>query len=199
MAVYNYSVVRAYSVKHLFKHCVWFLFSLCSDYNIIALRNQHIVFFAGFAHKMRPHESPFCKYSLSICPISLKKRRIQYKIDFKAYTEVTMDKLRENLSRFISRIKKGAYRQAKLSRAAGRRFSQGMAQAFWQAGSAKAADSALRRRCGMRGDSGRYNNRHSQRRIGGQCKCGRQRYAHGHKHAERGKRRGVCARTSAHA
>ncbi len=37
-----------------------------------------------------------------------------------------MDKLRENLSRFISRIKKGAYRQAKLSRAAGRRFSQGM-------------------------------------------------------------------------
>lgn len=37
-----------------------------------------------------------------------------------------MDKLRENLSRFINRIKKGAYRQAKLSRAAGRRFSQGM-------------------------------------------------------------------------
>ena len=37
-----------------------------------------------------------------------------------------MDKLRENLYRFINRIKKGAYRQARLSRAAGRRFSQGM-------------------------------------------------------------------------
>ena len=44
-----------------------------------------------------------------------------------------MDKLRENLSRFINRIKKGAYRQAKLSRAAGRRFSQGFAAAVWYA------------------------------------------------------------------
>ncbi|MEI3423692.1 MAG: hypothetical protein V8Q85_01005 [Christensenellales bacterium] len=104
--------------------------SLSTDGNIIALRNQHIVFFAGFAHKMRPHENPFCKYSLSICPISLKKRRIQYKIDFKAYTEVTMDKLRENLSRFINRIKKGAYRQAKLSARRGEGFRRACASAL---------------------------------------------------------------------
>ncbi len=37
-----------------------------------------------------------------------------------------MDKLREALSRFINRIKKGAYRQARLSRASVRRFTQGI-------------------------------------------------------------------------
>ena len=41
-----------------------------------------------------------------------------------------MDKLRENLSRFISRIKKGAYRQAKLSRAGGEGFRRACASAL---------------------------------------------------------------------
>ena len=41
-----------------------------------------------------------------------------------------MDKLRENLSRFINRIKKGAYRQARLSRASARRLTQGMRKRF---------------------------------------------------------------------
>lgn len=41
-----------------------------------------------------------------------------------------MDKLREAISRFINRIKKGAYRQAKLSRASTRRFTQGIRKRF---------------------------------------------------------------------
>lgn len=41
-------------------------------------------------------------------------------------TEVTMDKPREKFSRIINRIKKGAYRQAKLSRASARRLTQGI-------------------------------------------------------------------------